>query len=423
MKNRGLMHAWAVVGVAALAGCGFKGTGYLLTEEDYESAAAAQLASGPQRPVVSVSGPPNVPGVKIKHVEASPDAAPADVPVPGEDVPAPVAVGPPAPDLIDAKVGDINGRPVFAQKFFEQGPGQRLAQEAAKEGVTLESWRGLAIGLIRERLDGMIMDEVVEAEARASLEPRQKQGLRALLGEWRAQATRESGGSATLLEQKLQAEQNKNVEQWLRDREARALIEYQIKQKIEPRSIVSWQDIQLYYERNYKRFNPDPVARFRRIQVPLSNEDGVQAVQSALDRGEPFAEVAAGEHNAYGRSSGGLDERTLVGGRETANPFRIPAIDEAARTLEVGRWTRVDAGGDAIWLYLESVEQVSRPLSDRNVQLEIAAELAGKRWNEELRRYVGRLRQRASFTDVSEMTGRLLAIAEATYWNKRPAAP
>jgi hypothetical protein len=367
-----------------------------------------------------------------------PVRAPADVPTltvgtPDEPAPAEVTAtaGPPqAPDpaagapgpgfVVDAKIGDINGRPVYASDILDNNLGPRLLQTAREDGMTRERWTDEARRLIADELFKVMRDELIAAEARASLRPPQKQGLRSMLQEWREEERRRVGGAAALLEERLRQE-NKTVEQWLREREAAALIQYEFEQRIQKRAIVTWQDIRLYYERNFKVYNPDPLARFRLVRVVTSRAEDLEAVRSALDRGEPFEAVAAMEANTFNRETGGVVERPFAGEYAEGEFFGVPELNAAARALSPGEWTRepVTYGAFTAWLKLDSVEQISRPLSRWDVQLEILRILADHKRDEEMRRYLGRLMERASFTSLSDMTDQLLRIAGDRYWRGR----
>ncbi len=408
-----------LVGLLLITGCGRSGSGALLTEADLDAAEPAPPAE--YRGSILTAGRATLTPVPIRAAApAQPAEPPAVAAAPADPPP---ATTPAQPVLIDAKVGDINGRPVFAATFLDEAIGSRLARKAEEPGMTYAAWREFAQSLIRSQLDGLIADELIQAEGRASLKPAQKQGLRAVMDQIREDARRESGGSRVKLEQRLQTEQNKTVEQWLRDRESRALIEYEIDRKIRNRVLVSWTDIRLYYERNEKLFNPDPVARFRLIRVPTANAEAVESVRSALDRGEPFETVAAMDVNTARGDSNGLVTRQFSGEyRDTAFFGTVTELNEAARSLTTGTWTSqpVAYGGNTAWLYLESIERVNRPLSDVDVQLEILKTITDQRLQVQLDRYINRLRERASFSDVNEMTQRLIGIAEQRYWAPRP---
>jgi hypothetical protein len=416
----------AFAAVTTLAACRGKTTGALLSEEEY----AAARNRGDQRgvrSVLSLTGGPVTPGpVPIRTV-----ASAESLPKVGGDTSQVTLTpgGPPTPDadaapigrpaVVDAKVGDVNGRPIFASEILDTELGPRLEQKAHEEGMTRERWLDEARRLIGESLKRIVADELVEAEARAALKPEVRQGLRSWIQEQREEARREAGGARALLEQKLR-EQNKSVEQWERGRESEALIRNQIYGRVTKRAVVTWQEMKLFYDRHEKEFNPDPQAVFRQIRVPTSDAEGVRSVRSALERGDPFEVVAASDVNTFNRVDAGRVERPFDGEFIRAEFFGVRELNEAAHALTPGEWTRepVVYGAFTSWLKLESITRTARPLSDPDVQLDIIARLSEQKWREEFDRYLQHLMDRARFEGLPDMAERLVQIALDRYWPK-----
>lgn len=390
-----------------------------------------------ERPVLSASGPPlEIRPVPITRIENGPPASGShsvaldDVEaIPGEPV---AAADPPrpagAPSLVDAKVGEINGRPIYAVEFFEKGPGARLAERAKEKGVTFQDWVADAAKWINEEIQRTMEDELLEAEARASLKPSERPGLQAFVAQLGERERRMHGGSRTALERKLQQEENVTYEQYLRGRESDELVKFHVSDKINSRVFVTFRDIRAYYERNYKEYNPDPKARFRHIRVLAEQSDKVRTIQDALDRAEPFEKVASMPENTANHEQGGLQEKTFTGDLKDASPFgTVKELNEAARALAargVGEWTRtpVTYGPWVSWLFLESIEVTRRPLTDERVQLEITDKLTRRKRQEVGNNYLSRLAEGASLGDVPEIRTSLLQIAILRYWETRQAA-
>lgn len=421
----------ALAGVL-ITGCARYSRQSLMQDADLSpSAPFAAEADAIERPVLSASGPPLEPRpVPIARIENGPpahgsypaalddvEASPGD-PVAAADPPDPAG----APELVDAKVGEINGRPIFAAEFFERGPGARLRERAREKGVTRQEWLADALTWINDELDRIQRDELLEAEARAALKPPQRQGLRAYAEALAERERRREGGSRTALERRLQEEENQTYEQFVRGRESIELIRHQVRQKINSRVFVTSRDIRQFYEKNDKEYNPDPVARFRLIRIPTTKTGDVQAVQEALDRGEPFEQVASMTANTANPEQGGLQEKTFTGDLGDASPFgSVKELNEAARALGVGEWTRtpVTYGTWTSWLFLESIEVTRRPLTDEDVQLEIAETLVRRKWDEVFGKYMSRLAEGASLGEVPEIRVRLLRVAVMRYWDTR----
>lgn len=416
----------AILGAAALCGCLAKTTGAVLTEREFTATEEERARRGMGRPVMSLTGEQRLPEPIAIPAPATPSLTAGPEQPEAREIVASVGAPPERPGtpnpidqavIVDAKVGDVNGRPILASEILDNRLGPRLEQLSRESGMTRERWMAESRDLISTQVFLLVRDELIEAEARASLRPEQRQGLQYLLQEWREEERRRSGGARALLEQRLREERGQTVEQWLREREARALIEHHIRQRIDKRAIVTWQDVRNHYERNERVYNPDPVARLRQVRVLSSREEDVVAVQSALERGEPFETVASMPMNTFERAAGGLVVRPIAGEYAQAELFGVPELTSAAQRLSPGEWTRepVRAGMFTYWLKLESIEQVSRPLSDPTVQLEIVSQLSDQKRDEELTRYVRRLMERASFTSLDDMSTRLLQIAANRY--------
>jgi hypothetical protein len=336
----------------------------------------------------------------------------------GPAVPEAAALAAERPVLIDAKVGEINGRPIRAQEIFDD-IGARLAAGRRQPNMSRAQWMEESTRLIREWLELALIDELLQAEARASLRPEQQMGLRHMVQDWSENVRRESGGSRAAAERQAQ-EQNKTIRQMERERESMILIGYQLDERIRKRVRVSWKDVRLYYERNAEAYNPPARARYRIIRVPRANAQALARVQQMLDSGTPFATVAAAPENTFRREEGGLRTPDILFTGEYASAAidLAPQLADAARKLAPGQWTvqPVQQGDHATWIFLEQIVRESRPLSDRDVQLEIAARLNRTAVDTERRAYIERLKERASFTDLDEMARRLAEIAAERYW-------
>lgn len=333
------------------------------------------------------------------------------------ELPSEPAVAVEAPVLVDAVVGDINGKPIRAETILEP-MAERLIAKGREQGVTREAWMALANELIRDELIGELREELLKAEALASLKPEQRRGLEFFLNEWREDLRRRSGGSRAAAAERLQEEQGISEHEWIRQQEARILIQHQLERSIDKLVQVSWQDVQLYYERNADKYNPPPTAAFRLISVPASAKEEIEQIQSALDRGEPFAEVASLPANYNAPETGGLRTIPLPPeGLANASLFGPEPLNAAARAMQPGDWTRepIPYGSSLGWIFFEGITSTSRSLEDREVQLEIIETLTQQRRREEMERFFVKLMERASFTDVELMHRRLLEIAAARY--------
>ena len=329
-------------------------------------------------------------------------------PVPAAPTQAAPPVGPPA--LIDSKVGDINGRPVYAGVFLAP-MAERLRAEANR--LRRDEWRRLARERINEELTRFIENELLRAEAINALTPSRSRASSPSCVPSSSVCRARTWAAA-----RPRAKHRRNtghVARRIPARRQRQLITFQINEKIRKRVSVSRRDVELEYARYYDTFNPPPKAFFRLVQIPADNADDIAAFERLRAQGVPFAQIAGERFNRYKPDSGGLEERIYTGERADAEFFGNADLNAAARTIAVGETAGpLTLGSSLAWLHLENIE--SRSMGLYEAQILIENTLRTTREREAKDRYVARLRQRASITDTDEMTRRLLAIAEARFY-------
>ncbi len=392
---------------------------------------AAEFALAPLTPRVVASAPeqravPLGQGVAITTPSAASEGLEPLVAIPGAPTASADDHTPMAREFLDAKVGDINGKPVFAAAFLEElGPrlSARARELTARRSPTeaRSAWRRDAVNAIGEKLEGLLRDELLRAEALASLTPEQRQGLRAFMDNLRGDVLSRYRGSRAEANQQLLGTQGMTLDEYLRQQEQATLIQYQVQNQIRRRVHVSWRDIVREYERRPELFRTPPRAVFRLIQVDAADEEARSAVERALAEGRSFAEIASGSFNRHKPAEGGLESRTLQGEFERGEYFGQAALNDAARSLTPGGTAGpVRAGAALFWVHLESIESGHvRPLYD--MQLAIEDALKSERTSRRFAAYINRLRERASFTDFDTMLSRLVQIAEARYFEPASA--
>lgn len=322
----------------------------------------------------------------------------------------PVAIG--APVLIEAKVGDVNGKPIYASRFLAP-MADRLRQEAAQR--PLEQWQAFARREIERELATFVEDELLRAEALASLTPAQKQGLFAFVERVQQDLVAQNRGSREQAARRLFQEEGTTIEQFTAQRRERELINFQLETQVNKRVSVTWRDIQQAYERNFDQFNSPPTFRFRLIRAFTDAPENVEAVRAALAAGTPFADVAATEANINDRANKGLVIREVKGDINETRFFPNDALDAAAKEIQVGEIRGpIDLGTSQAWITLEAIDQRQVPLYQ--AQLGIENVLRENRQNVERARYIDRLKSRANISDPEETVDRLVEIATQRFY-------
>lgn len=325
--------------------------------------------------------------------------------------------------IIDALVGQINGRPVFASEILEPLSGRLRALSG--DPVASRNWSRRATEIIVEELRRRIEDELILAEARASLTPEQRAGVFRFINEIQKSLVSNQRGSAVAADETLRETSGRGLYQEAKDRLDRQLIVKELRERIMPKVNVSWRDIQQEYERDYDRFNPPSVATLRLAYALVDTPDAVEALKVAVAAGKPFAEIAALPINEFNPKTGGKIERSFTGNYADAEFSPIPELNAAFRSLSVGQVigpieyavknerTRTESKRVG-FVYLEKIDLPSG-LTLYDAQLTLETELRTKRTDEEVRRYFERLRKRGNVSKIEDMTARLLEIATERY--------
>lgn len=317
--------------------------------------------------------------------------------------------------LLDAKVGDVNGKPIFTNSFFAPLEDRLLALSSSQNSI--QNWRKATTQILASRLDGIIADELLRAEALAALSPTQRVGLQAFLSNFRNTLLSENLGSSQLASRRIQEEQGLTLDEALKQKEVDTLVQLTLIQEINRRVNVSWRDIQQRYERDIEKYSPPPTAMIRVIRAFKDDADTIGTIQSELDSGTPFVAIAAGKLNNYKTETDGLLEVLIEDDYETTVFFGTDELNEATQHLAVGQSIGpIESGSTVYWIKLMSIEQESVSLYD--AQLQIQSELNSERKQEVYEQYIGRLNERAKISSRDEVLMRLLSIAEERYGPK-----
>lgn len=320
--------------------------------------------------------------------------------------------------VYDAKIGDINGRPIIASRFLEDLMPRLMALSVETAAGGRAEWRREARTVIARKLDGMIRDEVLYREGRARNPDYNEQGVLFYVDFVRQHIIRQSGGSATMAEQELMAQEGQTMEEFLSSVERQKVIKDVLDIVAEDYAPVSWLDIQNEYQRRYKTFNPDPLVFFRLIS-PV-NDEATALIEERLAGGEAFESVAKDSSvNSFAPERGGLfaeQGTTIVVPLAEATLINDASLNEALVALEPGAWAGPvgRANGSAGFVMLDRVEQESASLDDEAVQLGIERYLKQLRSEQALSAFVMRLRERANLGPerFEELVGLIVDVAE-----------
>lgn len=313
---------------------------------------------------------------------------------------------------VEGLVGQVNGRPVFADAFFNPIEDQLIAIAAMPDRV--EARRAL-VTVVSRQFQEVVESELILAEAESRLSPEQQEGLFAWIRSLQEETIAQRGGSRAEAERSLASEDSMSLDDFLQMERDKALVRRLLSQRIEPRTIVSWRDVVQEYERRKGEFNPPPAIKIGRIRLDTANEaESIAKVRALLAEGKGFADIArtlnlpeGGFWNRYELPANGIEGLELS-----------EAIKQRLDGLKVDQVSEpIEARGFVSWLAIMEVEtQQQRSLYDREVQLALESELRGRRRIIERDRYIETLRSRWVTDDIQEMESRLVEIALQRYW-------
>jgi len=313
---------------------------------------------------------------------------------------------------VEGLVGQVNGRPVFANAFLEPIADRLLSAAALRDRV---EGRRVFVELVRLSFKDLVDNELIVADAESKLSPEQQQGLFAWLRSFQEETIAERGGSRAAAEASLEAEESQTLEQFVQQKRDIALVRRLMNERIEPRTIVSWRDIVQEYERRRAEFNPPPVLKLGRIRLnPRTDADAIAKVKAMAAEGKKFSEIAAelklpdgGLWQTFDYPPDGIAGMPFTDAtkeRLTGLGIDVPSAPLEQREL-------------VVWLGILALDRPpSRSLFDRDVQLQLRAELEGRRRAIERQRYLDSLRSRWVTDEIGEMERRLVEIALERYW-------
>lgn len=314
--------------------------------------------------------------------------------------------------LVDQLVGQINGRPVYADGFFAPMD-ERFRREAGR--MKSRDWLIFARKEIEAALWDTLRDELLLAEFETGLTSEQRLGLLAFIDDVRSNVVSGNLGSPELARQRLLDTEGLDLESKVEDVTQREFIAFQLKKAIGNRVNVAARDIEQYYAQHPGEFAPPPIARFVIIRLPSADPSKIIDCESALAAGESFEAVAA-RLSTWRPDAGNASEAEIKDGDYAAAALFGPKpLNDAARALTPGHVSpRIDFSGDTYWIKLSALNQEpARSLYE--VQREIEEKIRTQRVREEETRYFEQLFRRGSFSDVKEMTNRLFEFAAERY--------
>ena len=365
------------------------------------------------------------------------------------------------PITVEALVGQVNGRPVYANAVLDPLSDQldananRMSRTAFYDSLIppvstpLPAITSLALyfevenmgtSLVGGRMYDLVKNDLLLSEARSGMTREQEYGLFAVIGQMRSDLASAQGGSQTKMRQDIEQHSGVSVERFLEFQRDLILIEALDRQEIWPKVNVTWRDIQREFEQiSFGEFIPagepdeartDAVLLGLQKGIPLGSIDAAQGsvtiekIQLSLD--DPRVEEVK-QGFASGLAFSDVVELVQISTVERGNGYwrktfkmgmgGVADIDVAdmIKSKLVGAVV-----GDVLpptqlrttmlWV---SIAQKQKPISlyNRRIQIALRNALRWVQFNREKNRFVQSLWGEGSIHEVKAMAERVASIA------------
>ncbi len=312
--------------------------------------------------------------------------------------------------IVDSLVGHINGRPMFADEFLQPIEDRLLRAAEQTRGPELDE---VFLNIIEDWLQEVVFNELILAEAEASLSEQEQMGLFAMLNNVYDEEIRKGRGTKSGAETRRRREGDE-LNQYVGKQKDIVLIRHLRDAKIRSRVVVTWRDIEREYARSYEDFNPASTVTLARIRLQTAAQAQlIEDVTARIEAGEAFLQIAE-DLDVY---NGGLLEPFDMG------PAGITDIDvrdvskDALKGLTEGDTTRpYRIGGNTLWLHVVSVDRPeSLSIYEPRIQNGLRNALHARRSQIEWNRYIQSLLEDGVHDDIEAMSDRLFEIAVMRY--------
>jgi hypothetical protein len=352
------------------------------------------------------------------------------------------------PLTIEALVGQVNGRPIYANKVLD--PVADQIEAASKKLSRTEFADEIRSALYAEhermgtsirggRMYELVITDLLLSEAVSGMSKEQSYGLLAIVGQMRSDLTSSQGGSETRMKDIIEQQSGITLDKFLELQRDQILIDALYRQKIWPKVNVTWRDIQREFEQvtlgDELLFVEEDEERTQNVLlglkqgIPLGNiqsargtvtlgmirfkqDDAVvKEIRSAFAEGISFSEVAV----KFDIADGGKWETFQMGLGGIEDIEVGPVIKSRLKGIGVNDYVApFELGTSIVWI---SVLEVKQPISlyNRRVQIALQNALRWIQFNREKERYVESLWGEGSLDEVKSMADRVTNIAVRRY--------
>lgn len=312
--------------------------------------------------------------------------------------------------VVDALIGQINGRPLYAGEFLDSLEDRILRLRAEDSG---DRARLATADLVSQRLQQYVNNELVIAEAEQQLSPEMKVGLMSFLQQIRETTIAGYGGTRQGAEASLAEQYGMSLDEFVNERKNEALARELLRKRIQPRVVVAWRDVELAFSKVESQASTKGTVVVGRIRLPI-DDARVADVRERLGAGASFNDLATelgieggGKWQEFDYPAGGL------AGLELAEDIRsaITAVPQGTASAPIERASSIQ------WYCVVDITEPNKAsIWDPVIQLTLRGELEAMRRRREQDKYLLSLRDRWISSDFDDMRRRLVAIAIQRYF-------
>jgi len=315
--------------------------------------------------------------------------------------------------VVESLVGQVNGRPIFANEILEPIADQLLilSEEVKEVKFDITAFKNIAKQQITAQMREVVESELLLSEARSGMTFEEKQGLFGYLQRVREDMASSAGGSQSAVTRRLLDEEGQTVDEYLDFKQQQLLIDRLLKEKVSPHIQVTWRNVMRQWEMDKDKFNVPGEVTLGMISV--SSEALIETVKESFAQGESFSTVATrvGMDNAGLWTSFELDEQGLSG-IAVADSIKsyIVALDEnevvgPVKIASSSRWFTI--------IKMQKPQYAS--IWDPQVQLHLRNFLFRASYNIEQSRFLERIFADGSYDEFNGMVERILHVAVSRY--------
>ena len=317
------------------------------------------------------------------------------------------------PVIVESLVGQVNGRPIFANEVLDPISDQLLIL-SEKTKLDITAFKNEAKRHIANQMQSIVRSELLLSEAKSGMTKAERRGLFAYLERVREDLTSTAGGSQSAVTRQLLDEEGQTVEEYLDYKQQQALIRQVLQEEVAPHVQITWRDIRREWERHKSDFNSPAVVTLGMIRISSEEpEEEINLITKTFAAGASFETVAT----SLGLPNGGRWDSFELGEGGMAEIEIADSIKPHIVHLEKGEIAGpIQLGSSRYWFsVLEFKKATTGTIWDPKIQMNLRKFLYSRQYAIERIRFLNRILAEGSFDEFNSMVERILHVAVTRY--------